>query len=185
MIFRNSIPKNCRVICFCCFKPWSLWSFVRTAIANSTVYFLCMLSCVNYKISIIISWSLTLDKMACLGNWTCSVSILPCLPHFGDHMLSSTLNVYSVIYSQQDHTWLCLDNEPQIQNTVVFKWECYSLCSFLDLGSNPSTVIYWLSGHSQLSSFSEPPFLIYKIGGVCVYYGVLMSIKLHVLTHWC
>lgn len=142
-------------------------------------------------ISNIISWSLTLDKMACLGNWICFVSILPCLPHFGDHTLFSTLNVYSVRYSQQDHTWLCLDKEPQIQNTVVFEWDCYSLCSFLDPSSNPSTVIYWLSGHSQLSSFSEPPFLIYEIEVLCVCvcmcvsYRVVMSIKLHVLTHWC
>ena len=157
--FRYSIPKNCKVISLCCFKPWSLWSFVRTAIANATVYFLCMFSCVNYKISIIISWSLTLGKTACLGNWNALCPFFPVCP-FGDHTLFSTLNVYTVIYSQQDHIWLCLDNEPQIQNTVVFEWECYSLCSFLDLGSNPSTIIYWLSGHSQLSSFSEPPFLI-------------------------
>ena len=136
-------------------------------------------------ISSIISWSLTPDKMACLGTWICFVSILPCLPHFGDHTLFSTLNVYSVMCSQQDHTWLCLDKEPQIQNTVVFEWECYSLCSFLDLSSNPSTVIYWLSGHllAQLSNFSEPPFLISEIGVfffffvcVCVSYRVVMSI---------
>lgn len=85
--FRNSIPKNCKVISLCSFKPWSLWSFVRTAIANATVYFLCMFSCVNYKTSISISWSLTLGKTACLGNWTCSASILPCLPIWWSHFI--------------------------------------------------------------------------------------------------